>query len=43
MKKRANDSAMVNADGGAWKVAAVKSIGSFLRKALEGTNTVVIA
>ena len=41
--KEGKKAALFNADGGAWKVAAVKSIGSFLRKALEGTNTVVIA
>lgn len=41
--KEGKKAALFNADGGAWKVAAVKSIGSFLRKELEGTNTVVIA
>lgn len=41
--KEGKKAALFNADGGAWKVAAVKNIGSFLRKELEGTNTVVIA
>ena len=41
--KEGKKAALFNADGGAWEIAAVKSIGSFLRKELEGTNTVVIA
>lgn len=41
--KEGKKAALFNADGGAWEVAAVKNIGDFLRTALEGTNTVVIA
>ena len=41
--KEGKRAALFNADGGAWEVAAVKNIGDFLRAALDGTNTVVIA
>lgn len=41
--KEGKQAALFQADGGKWKVEAVKAIGKYLTAALDGTNTVVIA
>lgn len=42
-KKTPTTVALHECDGGAWKIQAVRTIGAFLRKALEGCNVEVIA
>ena len=42
-KKTPTTVALHECDGGAWKIQAVRTIGAFLREALEGCNVEVIA